>query len=230
MVTHVCCKADGVLGSAPPDKERPRDRTNAPTRSEHKKRLALPFLGVPTAMRATSETTSGAFGLVENWMIPPGFASPYHTHHLEDEAFYVLEGRDGVRLRRDVDDRRSGHVRLRAAQRSLMASRWSATPARMLLLCAPGRFRAVRPELSEPEGAAVAARHGQTRGDRGEIPHRHPGAAAGCTGASLTRALESSAHTMPAHVQRSAGMSRMIGDECRGKRCRSRTTHRRWRH
>jgi quercetin dioxygenase-like cupin family protein len=49
------------------------------------------FLGLPTILRATRQTTNGAFGLVENLM-PPGFASPYHTHHLEDEAFYVLEG------------------------------------------------------------------------------------------------------------------------------------------
>jgi len=43
-------------------------------------------------MRSTGETTNGAFALTEHWMMPPGFASPYHTHHLEDEAFYVLEG------------------------------------------------------------------------------------------------------------------------------------------
>ena len=50
---------------------------------------AFRFLGVPTLMRSTSETTNGAFGLMEHWTIPPGFASPYHVHHLEDEAFYV---------------------------------------------------------------------------------------------------------------------------------------------
>ena len=50
------------------------------------------FLGLPTILRATSETTNGAFGLVEQVM-QPGFASPYHTHSLEDEAFYVLEAR-----------------------------------------------------------------------------------------------------------------------------------------
>ena len=50
------------------------------------------FLGVPTQVRASSGTTSGAFGLVESWEMPPGFASPYHTHHREDESFYVLEG------------------------------------------------------------------------------------------------------------------------------------------
>jgi len=29
---------------------------------------------------------------VEQWEMPVGFASPYHTHHREDESFYVLEG------------------------------------------------------------------------------------------------------------------------------------------
>lgn len=53
---------------------------------------AFRFLGVPTLMRSTAETTNGAFGLMEHWAMPVGFASPYHTHHREDESFYVLEG------------------------------------------------------------------------------------------------------------------------------------------
>lgn len=53
---------------------------------------AVRFLGIPTLMRSTGETTNGAFGLMEHWSMPPGFAAPYHVHHLEDEAFYVLEG------------------------------------------------------------------------------------------------------------------------------------------
>ena len=48
---------------------------------------AVRFLGIPTVMRSTGETTNGAFGLIEHLMIPPGWASPYHTHHLEDERF-----------------------------------------------------------------------------------------------------------------------------------------------
>lgn len=50
------------------------------------------FLGVPSVMKATSETTGGAFGLMEHWQMPVDFGSPYHTHHREDECFYVLEG------------------------------------------------------------------------------------------------------------------------------------------
>ena len=29
---------------------------------------------------------------MESWKTPPGFASPYHVHHRENEAFYVVEG------------------------------------------------------------------------------------------------------------------------------------------
>ena len=49
------------------------------------------FLGALTFVRATADTTRGAYGLVEQ-VIPPGFASPFHVHHAEDEAFYVIEG------------------------------------------------------------------------------------------------------------------------------------------
>lgn len=54
------------------------------------------FLGCPTLMRSTGETTNGAFGLLEHWDVPPGFGTPYHVHRAEDEAFYVLEGRLAV--------------------------------------------------------------------------------------------------------------------------------------
>src|SRR5580765_6088263 len=73
------------------------------------------FLGLPTILRATGQTTNGAFGLVENLM-PPGFASPYHTHHLEDEAFYVLEGDMAFVSDGDWTIAGAWHVRLRAAQ------------------------------------------------------------------------------------------------------------------
>jgi steroid delta-isomerase-like uncharacterized protein len=112
------------------------------------------FLGVPTIVRATAQTTNGAFGLVEHLAIPPGFASPYHTHRLEDEAFYVLEGELAF----------------------VSAGRWTAAPAgsyvygprnvphgfkvignapaRMLLMTTPGGFERFIVELSEAAPAA----------------------------------------------------------------------------
>ena len=53
---------------------------------------AFQFLGLPTLMRSTGETNNGAFGLTEHWDMPPGWSTPHHTHHREDEAFYVIEG------------------------------------------------------------------------------------------------------------------------------------------
>lgn len=49
------------------------------------------FLGTLMTLKATGEQTNGAYGLIEQ-VLPPGFASPLHVHHREDEAFYLLEG------------------------------------------------------------------------------------------------------------------------------------------
>ncbi len=98
------------------------------------------FLGIPTVMRSTAETTNGAFGLMEHWMMPPGFASPYHTHHLEDEAFYVLEGEvafvcDGKWLHAGPGSYVFGPREIPHGFKVVGTG-----PARMLLLCAPGGF------------------------------------------------------------------------------------------
>jgi quercetin dioxygenase-like cupin family protein len=49
------------------------------------------FLGNRFTLKATSEDTAGAFGLIEA-VQPPGFTAPPHVHHAEEEVFYVLAG------------------------------------------------------------------------------------------------------------------------------------------
>ena len=49
------------------------------------------FFGAPARVIATAEQTGGAFGLIEQ-VIPAGSKSPWHVHHAEDEAFYVVDG------------------------------------------------------------------------------------------------------------------------------------------
>jgi quercetin dioxygenase-like cupin family protein len=49
------------------------------------------FLGTLATIKASGALTGGALGVVE-FIHPPGFATPRHVHHAEDEAFYVLEG------------------------------------------------------------------------------------------------------------------------------------------
>jgi len=107
------------------------------------------FLGLPTLVRATGETTNGAFGLVENVM-PSGFASPYHTHHLEDEAFYVLDGEMAFVC--------GGRWTIAGPGAFVFGPRniphgfkvLGDGPARLLLLCTPGDFAQFVVEMSEP--------------------------------------------------------------------------------
>jgi quercetin dioxygenase-like cupin family protein len=111
------------------------------------------FLGLPTILRATAQTTGGAFGLIEQLMMPPGFASPYHTHHLEDEAFYVLAGELAF-----VSD---GHWTIAGPGTYVFGPRniphgfkvLGDAPARMLLLCTPGGFEQFVVDMSEPTPA-----------------------------------------------------------------------------
>ena len=111
---------------------------------------AVWFLGIPTLMRSRGESINGAFGLIEHWMIPPGFASPYHTHHLEDEAFYILEGEvafvcDGKWLKAGPGTYVFGP---REIPHGFKIE--GTVPARMLLLCAPAGFVRFVQEMSEP--------------------------------------------------------------------------------
>lgn len=49
------------------------------------------FLNNLITVKATTESTGGAYSLCHQ-VSPPGAATPYHLHHVEDEAFYILEG------------------------------------------------------------------------------------------------------------------------------------------
>lgn len=107
------------------------------------------FLGIPTILKASGAATGGAFGLVEHLALPPGFASPYHTHHREDESFYVVDGEIAVLC---------GDTWMRAPAGSFVFGPREVphgfavlgnAPARVLLLCSPGGFEQFVAELSE---------------------------------------------------------------------------------
>src|SRR5918911_3542038 len=53
--------------------------------------LPLWFLNGLLIVKATGEQTGGSFSLIDN-VGPADGESPYHVHHNEDEAFYILEG------------------------------------------------------------------------------------------------------------------------------------------
>lgn len=54
------------------------------------------FTGGLATIKASGALTGNVMSLVE-FLLPPGFATPLHIHHSEDEAFYILEGAiDGI--------------------------------------------------------------------------------------------------------------------------------------
>jgi quercetin dioxygenase-like cupin family protein len=117
---------------------------------------AFLFLGLPSLMRSTSETTNGAFGLMEHWSMPPGFASPYHLHHLEDEAFYVLEGEiafvcDGKWIHGGPGAYVFGPREIPHGFKVI-----GTAPARMLLMCAPAGFERFVLEMGEDLASPAA--------------------------------------------------------------------------
>jgi len=117
---------------------------------------AFQFFGSPTVMRSTGETTDNHFCLIEALMMPPGLASPYHVHHNEDEAFYVLEGELAVVL--DGKWMMAGPGTYVYGPREIPHGFKvvGTTPARMLLLCAPAGFERFVRELSTPLDAVPA--------------------------------------------------------------------------
>lgn len=129
------------------------------------------FLGVPTLTRATGETTNGAFGMIEHWEIPVGFATPYHTHHREDECFYVLEGNvafvcDGEWLEGGPGAFMYGPRNLPHGYKAI-----GERPVRLLVMCTPAGFERFvldqATSIAEPPSPpdtermmVLAARHG----------------------------------------------------------------------
>ncbi|MBA3777776.1 MAG: cupin domain-containing protein [Chloroflexi bacterium] len=58
----------------------------------HDEGEAVWFLGALATIKAgRTQTGNAAFAVVE-FTLPPGFAPPPHIHHMEDEAFFILEG------------------------------------------------------------------------------------------------------------------------------------------
>ena len=108
-----------------------------------------------------SETTGGAFSLVEHPLPPRALGAPVHTHRNEDEYSYVLEGRIGVQLGDQVQEAGPGELVFKP--RGVPHAFWNAgdEPARLLELISPGGFenyfRELAPLLAatEPDEAAI---------------------------------------------------------------------------
>ena len=129
------------------------------------------FFGLPTFLRASSANTEGRFFMVEQPSMPPGAASPYHTHRHEDEMFYVVDGEVAVVL--DGQWSKAGPGTFVFGPRGVPHGFQvvGSSPARLLVMGMPGGFENFVLELAEPAGTppsppdlgrvvTVAARYG----------------------------------------------------------------------
>jgi quercetin dioxygenase-like cupin family protein len=112
--------------------------------------------------RATGETTNGAFGMVEHWDMPAGFATPYHTHSREDECFYVLEGHVAFVCNGEWLEAGPGGLVYGPRNIPHGFEAIGERPARMLVMCTPAGFERFISDqatpISEPTAAPDMAR------------------------------------------------------------------------
>ncbi len=113
------------------------------------------FLNSLSIVKATTESTGGSYSLTYD-VSPPGHATPYHLHHVEDEAFWVLKGEftficDGVKTLLGP----GGYIFLpRGIPHGIRVS--SAVPATKLTLAMPGNgFQGMMMEMGEPAAERV---------------------------------------------------------------------------
>jgi len=111
---------------------------------------AFRFLGLRTLIHASARSTNGAYGLVEHPSMAPGFASPYHVHHREDESFYVIEGEVAFIL--NGTWRRVGPGAYVYGPREIPHGFKIVgdAPARILILCTPAGFENFVLEMAQP--------------------------------------------------------------------------------
>jgi|SRR5689334_16257544 len=93
------------------------------------------WLGQLAILKATAESTGGGHTLVEI-VVGPGYATPLHVHHGEDEGFWILDGRATFTVGGETVEARRGSYLFGPRD---VPHKWVAGPdgARLLYLFAP---------------------------------------------------------------------------------------------
>jgi len=111
------------------------------------------FLNTLVSYKASSNQTSGQFGLIEQ-LLPPGFEPPLHIHHREDEAFYVLEGQITFTCNDNTFEAEAGSFVFlpRGLAHTFKVS--DKQEARLLQFNTPGGFEQFHADMGEPAKTA----------------------------------------------------------------------------
>lgn len=110
---------------------------NAPVTGDRK---ALIVGSLRVTCLLTSEETGGAYSLFEIITPPHDPGPPPHTHTLEDEAFYVLEGEHAVVIDGRIARGGPGAWMFAPRNKPHSFSNDGDTPSRVLMFASPGGF------------------------------------------------------------------------------------------
>jgi mannose-6-phosphate isomerase-like protein (cupin superfamily) len=113
----------------------------------------LTFGGITVAVRASAETTGGAFSVIEE--LSPLLDTPLHIHANEDEYFHIVEGEHVVRV--GETEHRLGPGDGVFAPRGVPHAQRRIEPGvgRMLVVFAPGGFEGFFRRLAAAEAAGT---------------------------------------------------------------------------
>ena len=110
---------------------------------------AIWFQGNRMTIKATAQSTAGAYGLIESWLAA-GFSPHLHIHRREDESFWVLDGELTMRCGdRTFRASRGSYVFLpRGVPHTFVVE--GQAPARLLTLLTPGGAEGFFVEVGRP--------------------------------------------------------------------------------
>jgi len=110
---------------------------------------AVWVVGDTYTFKATSESTGGAFALIEA-SVPPGGGPPPHVHTREDETFYVLDGVLEVTVGTQTSVVRTGDFVYLPRGTTHCFRNMDVNAARMLILTTPAGFERFFAEAGVP--------------------------------------------------------------------------------
>ncbi len=111
------------------------------------------WFGQLAIIKATGKETDGGHTIVEI-TVGPGYSTPLHVHHKEDEAFWIIDGSATFTVGDQTIDAAPGAYLFGPRD---VAHKWQAGPngARLLYLFAPSGFEGLIREMSVPAQALV---------------------------------------------------------------------------
>jgi mannose-6-phosphate isomerase-like protein (cupin superfamily) len=110
---------------------------------------AVWFLANRVTIKAAGEDTGGRYSLCEV-LVAPGFATPKHIHHREEEAFFVLEGHVHFECGETTVDAEPGSYVLLPRGVPHWFANVGETPLRMLNIMSPGGGEGMFVEAGRP--------------------------------------------------------------------------------